>query len=124
MPKYIVSHPAITLYIESRSSRSPINLRTHVAQCLRAFIFISHHRTHRFALLQQLFGDRAPYPTDASRRAGDQNWICHVWFPPKRVSPLHGQVNHVHLFEELAEIICEPFADGAAGVGYLGTVLS
>jgi hypothetical protein len=31
-------------------------------------------------LLQQLFGDRAPYPTDASRRAGDQNWICHVCF--------------------------------------------
>jgi hypothetical protein len=43
------------------------DLRTHVAQCLRAFVVISHHRTHRFALLQQLFGDRAPYPTDASR---------------------------------------------------------
>src|ERR1700730_10691025 len=54
------------------------DLRTHVAQCLRAFVVISHHRTHRFALLQQLFGDRPPYPTDASRRSCDQNWICHV----------------------------------------------
>ena len=37
------------------------DLRTHVAQCLRAFVFISHHRTHRFALLQQQLGDGAPY---------------------------------------------------------------
>jgi hypothetical protein len=38
------------------------DLRTHVAQCLRAFVVISHHRTHRFALLQQLFGDLRPTP--------------------------------------------------------------
>jgi hypothetical protein len=30
-------------------------------------------------LLQQQFGDRAPYRTDAARRAGDQNGICHVF---------------------------------------------
>ena len=52
------------------------DLRTHVAQCLRAFVVISHHRTHRFALLQQLFGDLRPNPTDASRRACEQNWIA------------------------------------------------
>jgi hypothetical protein len=34
--------------IESRSSRLPDHdLRTHVAQRLRASVFISHHRTHR-----------------------------------------------------------------------------
>jgi len=54
------------------------DLRTHVAQPLRASVFISHHRTHRFALLQQQFGDRASYRPDAARRAGDQNRICHV----------------------------------------------
>jgi len=48
-------------------------------QRLRAFVFISHHRTHRFALLQQQFGDRAPYRADAARRAGDQNGVCHVF---------------------------------------------
>jgi hypothetical protein len=56
------------------------DLSTHVAQRLRAFVFTSHHRTHSFALLQQQFGDRAPYSTDAARRAGDQNGICHVLF--------------------------------------------
>jgi hypothetical protein len=55
------------------------DLRTRVAQCLRAFVFISNHRTHRFALLQQQFGERAPDPADAARRAGDQNGICHVF---------------------------------------------
>jgi len=50
----------------------PIEKRVQSPTCLnplssRAFVFISHHRTHRFALLQQLSGDRAPYPTDASR---------------------------------------------------------
>src|ERR1700690_496674 len=54
------------------------DLRAHVAQSLCPSVFTSYHRTHCFALLQQLFSDRAPYPTDASRRAGDQNWICHV----------------------------------------------
>jgi hypothetical protein len=54
------------------------DLRTHVAQHLRAFVFISHHRSHGFALLQQQFGDRAPYRADAACRAGDQNGICHV----------------------------------------------
>jgi hypothetical protein len=56
------------------------DLRTHVAQRLRASVFISHHRTHRFALLQQQFGDRAPYRADAAGRACDQNGICHVFF--------------------------------------------
>jgi hypothetical protein len=44
-------------------------------------------------LLQQLFGDRAPYPTDASRRAGDQNWICHFCFLLNASRPFHGQFN-------------------------------
>jgi hypothetical protein len=35
------------------------------------------HRAHRLALLQQQFGDRAPDPADAARRAGDQNGIRH-----------------------------------------------
>ena len=51
------------------------DLRTHVAQRLRAFVFISHHRTHRFALLQQQFGDRAPYRADTARRATEE----HTW---------------------------------------------
>jgi hypothetical protein len=54
------------------------DLRTHVAQRLRAFVFISHHRTHRFALPQQQFGDRAPYRANAARRAGNQNGTYHV----------------------------------------------
>jgi hypothetical protein len=52
------------------------DLRTHVAQRLRAFVFISHHRTHRFALPQQQIGDPAPHSADAARRAGDENGIC------------------------------------------------
>ena len=55
------------------------NLRTLVAQRLRAFVFSSHHRTHRFALLQQQLGDRAPYGADAARGAGNQNGSCHVF---------------------------------------------
>ena len=76
------------------------DLRTHVAQRLRAFVFISHHRTHRFALLQQQFGDRAPYRADAARRAGDQNGMCHVFssmHSPQsklRLSPSINQQNH------------------------------
>jgi Epoxide hydrolase N terminus len=54
------------------------DLRTHVAQRLCAFVFSSHHRTHRFAVLQQQFSDRTPYRADTARRAGDQNGICHV----------------------------------------------
>jgi hypothetical protein len=54
------------------------DLRTHVAQRLRAFVFISHHRTHGSALLQEQFDDRAPYPADAARRPSDQTGICHV----------------------------------------------
>jgi hypothetical protein len=49
------------------------DLRTYAAQRLSAFVFISHHRTHRFALFQQQFGDGAPYRADPARRAGDQN---------------------------------------------------
>ncbi len=59
------------------------DLRTHIAQHLRAFVFISHHRTHHFALLQQQFGNRAPYRSDTARCAGNQNGICHV-LPPMR----------------------------------------
>jgi hypothetical protein len=65
--------------IRSRTSQlADHDLRTHVEQHPRAFVFISHHRTHRFALLQQQFGDHAPYSADAARRAGDQNGLCHV----------------------------------------------
>src|SRR5262245_18632585 len=39
-------------------------------------------RTHRFALLQQQFSDRAPDRADAARRASDQNEIYHVFFLP------------------------------------------
>src|SRR5580704_10712947 len=62
------------------------DLRTHAAQRLRAFVFISHHRTHRFALLQEQFGDRAPYSADAARRAGNQNRSAHD-APAARAAP-------------------------------------
>jgi hypothetical protein len=52
------------------------DLCTHIAQRLRAFVFLSHHRTHCFALFQQHFGERAAYRADAARRAGDQNGAC------------------------------------------------
>ena len=55
------------------------DLRTHIAQRLRALVFVSHHRTHRFVLLQQQFGDRASYRADTARRARDQNGIGHVF---------------------------------------------
>ena len=54
------------------------NLRSQVAQRLRAFVFLSHHRTHRFALLQQHFGDGASYAADATRRAGNQNGSVYI----------------------------------------------
>jgi hypothetical protein len=54
------------------------DLRTHVTQRLRAFVFTSHHRPHRFALLQQQFSDRAPYRAHATSGAGDQNAMRHV----------------------------------------------
>src|SRR5260370_230631 len=70
------NHPMHRIWIEQITNH---NLRTHIAQRLRAFVFISHHRTHRLALLQQQFGDRAPYRADAPSLAGDQNGgICHV----------------------------------------------
>jgi hypothetical protein len=55
------------------------NFRTHVAQSLRTCVFISDHRTHGFALLQQQFGNFAPYRADAARGAGDQNGIRNVF---------------------------------------------
>jgi hypothetical protein len=55
------------------------DLRTHVAQRLRAFVFLSHHRTDCFALLQQQFGDRGSYCADAASGARDQDGICHVF---------------------------------------------
>jgi len=55
------------------------DLRTQIAQRLRALVFISHHRTHRFALLQQQFGNRAPYRADAAGCTGDENEICHFF---------------------------------------------
>jgi hypothetical protein len=51
------------------------DLCTLVAQRMRAFVFSSHHCTHRFALLQQQFRDRAPYCANAARRAGYQNGV-------------------------------------------------
>jgi hypothetical protein len=70
------------------------DLRTHVAQCLRAFVVISHHRTHRFALLQQLFGER---PTPPTRPAAPVTRIGFSILPPvvhlKQKSPsLHVSV--------------------------------
>jgi hypothetical protein len=70
------NHPMHRIEIDQIADH---DLRTHVAQRLRTSVFISHHRTHRFALLQQQFGDRAPYRADAARRTGDQNGICHVF---------------------------------------------
>jgi hypothetical protein len=52
MPKYIVSpryHPVHRIEIEQIANH---DLRTHVAQRLRAFVFLPHHRAHGFALLQ------------------------------------------------------------------------
>jgi hypothetical protein len=43
-----------------------------------ASVFTSHHCPHRFALLQQQFGDRPPYRANTPRGAGDQNGILHV----------------------------------------------
>jgi len=40
------------------------DLCTQSAQCLPALVFSSHHRPHRFALLQQQLGDRASYRAD------------------------------------------------------------
>jgi hypothetical protein len=37
------------------------DLRPHVAQRLRALVFIPDHRAHRFTLLQQHLRDRTPY---------------------------------------------------------------
>jgi hypothetical protein len=62
------------------------DLRTHVAQCLRTLVFISHHRTHRFALAQQQLGDRAPYSADATRRASNQNGNRHVFRPMRSLN--------------------------------------
>jgi hypothetical protein len=47
------------------------DLRTLVAQRLRAFVFGSNHRTHRLALFQKQFGDRTSYRTNAARRTSD-----------------------------------------------------
>jgi hypothetical protein len=57
------------------------DLRTHVAQRLGAFVFMTHHRTHRFVLLQQDFGNPATYCTDSTCRAGDQDWSAHARSP-------------------------------------------
>ena len=52
-------------------------LSTHVSQRLRAFVFLSDHRTYSVALLQKQFDDRAPYRTYTTGRAVDQNGIRH-----------------------------------------------
>src|SRR5258708_40306740 len=54
------------------------DLRTQVAQDLSAVVFISHHRSNRFASYQKQFGDGAAYSANAAGRASDQNRICHV----------------------------------------------
>jgi hypothetical protein len=70
------------------------DLRAHFAQRLRAFVFNSHHRTYRFALLQQQFGDGAPDCADTARRAGDQNGCCHVFASSEsKVGLLNDQQN-------------------------------
>src|SRR5215469_6149267 len=53
------------------------NLCTHVAQRLRALVLISHHGTHRCALLQQQFSDGTSYATDPTCGAGNQCEISH-----------------------------------------------
>ena len=84
MPKYIVSQPTIALCIESRSSRSPTTTSAPISRnACAALVFISHHRTHRFALLQEQCGNRAPYRADAARRAGDRMGFA-MLFPPMR----------------------------------------
>jgi hypothetical protein len=47
------------------------DLRSQNAQRLRALVFSSHHRPHRFAFLQQKLGDRASYRADAAGRASN-----------------------------------------------------
>src|ERR1051325_5015488 len=73
------NHPMHRIEVEQIADH---DLRTHVAQGLRAFVFTSHHRTHSFALLQEQFCNRAASPANAARRAGDQNGICHSSFLP------------------------------------------
>jgi hypothetical protein len=41
------------------------DVRPQVAQRPRAFVLVSHHRTHRSVLVQQQLGDLASYHTDA-----------------------------------------------------------
>jgi hypothetical protein len=53
------------------------DFRTHVSQTSRALVFLSHHRTHSFALLQQELDDRTSNCTYTTGRAGDQNGIRH-----------------------------------------------
>jgi hypothetical protein len=57
------------------------DLRAHAPQRLRAFVFISHHRTHRFPLLQQQIGDRAPYLADAAAAPVSRMGFA-MFFPP------------------------------------------
>jgi hypothetical protein len=45
-----------------------------------ARVFSSHHRPHRFALIQQQLGDRASYRAYAAGRASNQDRIWHVFF--------------------------------------------
>jgi len=69
------NHPVHRIEIEQIADH---DLGAHIAQRPRAVVFISDHRAHRFALLQQQFGDRAPDRADAARRARDQNGMFHV----------------------------------------------
>jgi hypothetical protein len=84
MPKYIVSQPAISpmhrIEIEQIADH---NLRTHVAQRLRAFVFTSHHRTHRSCLASTAVSVTVrPYAPTRPAAASDQNGIA-MYFSPK-----------------------------------------
>jgi len=61
--------------------------RAHVSQRSRALVFLSHHRTHSFTLLQQEFDDRASDRTYTTGSAGDQNGSAMIF--PKAYSLMH-----------------------------------
>jgi hypothetical protein len=65
---------------------------------LRAFVFISHHRPHLFALLQKQSGDCAPNRADAARGTGDQNRICHLFLPERSTKSKASPANPHGLF--------------------------
>lgn len=64
MPKYVVSHRQRSMDRREIEQIVGPDLRDDVAECLRPVVFVSHHRTHRFASLQEEFGSRAAFRAD------------------------------------------------------------